>query len=45
MSPIVESEILLNATDVGYLFQIAVELLICYYRHQLAVKILAFIFF
>ena len=40
-----ESEILLNATDVCYLFQIAVKFLISYDRHQLTVEILAFIFF
>ena len=44
MSYRVESEILLNATDVCYLFQIAVELLIGDYRHELAVGVAALIF-
>ena len=37
-------QILLDAADVGYLLQIAVELLIGDYRHELAVGVAALIF-
>ncbi len=39
-----ERQVLLDATDVGYLLQIAVELLIGDYRHELAVGVAALIF-
>lgn len=39
----VERQILLDAADVGYLLQIAVELLIGDYRHELAVGVAALI--
>ena len=39
-----KGQVLLDAADVGYLFQIAVELLIGDYRHELAVGVAALIF-
>ena len=43
MSSDVEGQVLFDAADVGYLLQIAVELLIGDYRHELAVVVAALI--
>ena len=43
MSCEVEGQVLFDAADVGNLFQIAVELLIGDYRHELAVVVAALI--
>lgn len=44
MSSLMKRQVLLDAADVGYLLQIAVQLLIGDYRHELAVDVASLIF-